>query len=149
MNIRNKRLLIGGLAALVVVIALLILPYASRLSPAVLNVHISGMAWDRVTVTTQFVTNAPTTFSPPEEIIVSPISYGPYYIQIDYADEQKFWIHYYHTDAGIRRKVDIYLDGLPENNTVAVRAVAYGDNTIYSNTVSASGTTKEKPVDIQ
>ena len=138
MNIRGKRLLIGGTVALVIIIALMILPYLGRLTPATLQIHISGKAWDRVTVTTQFVNHAPKTFSPSDKIIVRPISHGPYYIQIDFAGGQIFWVQYFHTDASVRRAVDIYLAGSPENDTVEVRAVAYGDKEIYSNTVVSS-----------
>ena len=149
MNTLSKRLLIGGAVALVILIVLMTLPSLGRLIPATLQIHISGKAWDRVTVTTQFVNHAPNTFSPPDKIIVSPISHGPYYIQIEFTGGQQFWVQYFHTDAGVRRAVDIYLAGSPENDTIDVRAVAYGDMAIYSNTVVSSQTSKEKPVDIQ
>ena len=126
-------------------IALMVLPYVKRLKPANLRIHISDKTWDRVTVTTQFVANAPRVFSPPDEIKISPISHGPYYIHVEFAGEQNFWILYFHTDAGVRRAVDIYIDELPEKDTVEVRTIAYGDRTIYSNTLAVSQTSEEQP----
>lgn len=146
MTKRRKILIFGGA---VVLIGLMVLPYVNLLKPTALRIHISDKTWDRITVTTQFVTNSPMVFSPPDEIIVSPISHGPYYIHVEFGGEQNFWIQYFHTDAGARRAVDIYLDGLPANDTVEVRTVAYGDRTIYSNTLAISQTSEEKPVDIQ
>ena len=140
--------MIGSTVALAIIIVLMILPFASRLTPTVLTLHISGKAWNRVTVTTQFVNNAPMIFSPPDAIRVSPISHGPYYILVEFEGEQKLWAFYFHLDAGIRRKVDIYMDGTPDNDTITMRTVAYGDEIIYTNTAAACQTSEENPANL-
>ena len=146
MTTRGKRLLFSGAAVLII---LMILPYIGLLTPSALCVHISGLAWHHTTVISHNIPDGPKTFSPPEEIIVSPLRYGPHHFMVKFADGQILWLHYYQTDAGVRRKVDIYLDEIPGHDTISIRAVAYGDKTIYSNTVAASQTSEEKPVDIQ
>ena len=146
MTARGKILLFGGAVALVILMGL---PYVGLLIPSALRVHISGIAWDQATVSSHNIPDSPKTFSTPEEIIVSPLRYGPHRFMVKFADGQILWLHYYQTDAGVRRKVDIYLDGTPAHDTISIRAVAYGDKTIYSNTVAASQTSEEKPVDIQ
>jgi hypothetical protein len=149
MNKLGKRILIGGGGAIVVIIALLVLPYLGRLTPAKLQIHISDKGWDRVTVFSPNIPEGLKTYSPPEEIAVSPIRHGPYRFLVEYEGGHKLWCHYFHTDVGARRKVDIFLNVLPEYGTIAVWTVANGDRIIYSNTVTASQTSEGKPVDIQ
>jgi len=140
--------LIVGSIALLLGIALLLMPYWERLTPTVLNVHISGKAWDRVTIT-KGRADAPAVFKPPHKIEVSPISYGPYTIHVEFAGNQEFWTTYYQYDAGVRRKVDMYLHGSPSNSMVTMHIVAYGNKTLYFDTVDSNDTSEEKPLDTQ
>ena len=141
------RLFIGGGIVLLVIFILLIIPFWERLTPTILTVHISGKAWKSVTITKY--ADAPVVFLPPRKIVVSPISYGPYTIHVEFAGNQDYWTTYYQYDAGVRRKVDMYLHGSPSNSMVTMHIVAYGNRSLYFDTVDAATTSAEKPLRIE
>src|SRR5689334_12229136 len=69
-----------------------------RSRPGVLTIHCDPAQCGEITVTKEEVPellNAPATRS---GVMVSPISYGPYKIEVSLQDRKRLWLSYYHSD---------------------------------------------------
>jgi hypothetical protein len=91
--------------------ALLTLPALLQLfRPAsALYTHIDSIPWDGITVESS---NLPTPRSfdrSAQEIRISPISQGIYRISVRLSDGQTIWSEFFHYDAGVRRRIDVFV----------------------------------------
>ncbi len=99
-------LLLLGMAGL-----LLVLPFALTLPrpPSTLYVHIDGLDWTNVTVQSSNLPQPQRFDRSAQDVRVYPVSHGVYRIGVQLADGQSVWSKFFHYDAGVRQRVDVFL----------------------------------------
>ena len=99
-------LLLLGMAGL-----LLVLPFALTLPrpPSTLYVHIDGLDWTNVTVQLSNLPQPQRFDRSAQDVRVYPVSHGVYRIGVQLADGQSVWSKFFHYDAGVRQRVDVFL----------------------------------------
>ncbi len=128
--------------------------WAPRLTPSALVVHCEGERWESVLVESQNL-RGPLTFQRPGPTVkVSPIEHGVYNIEVTYRNIYAVWAAYFHADAGVRRRVDVYVSHVPGGDKVRFRCVITNrptalfssTETVFNGEVSASKTSREHPL---
>jgi hypothetical protein len=131
-------LLVGTLAALV------LLPLASQPQPSALYVHINGLAWTNVTVQSANLPQAQR-FDSSREMRIGPISHGIYRICVQLSDGRLIWSEFFHADAGVRRRVDVFLAPSSNPDCIHFRETANQKDVLFEGETRPSDATEQKP----
>lgn len=118
---------------------------APRFVPDVLFLHPSGKQWSRITVTPPVDSHTTaTSFRATDDLLkVAPIVYGPYLLRIEYADGRVVWATFWHADAGVRKRVDLYINRGPGG--AEFRQVINQNETVFTGSVRPEQTSETKP----
>src|SRR5262245_28003776 len=98
---------IGVFGVLVAVGLLVLLPVISRTHPSELFIHVDSLDWQTVIVESSNLPSAIRFERGSPEVRVSSISHGVYRIGVQLASGQTVWSEFFHSDVGVRRRVDI------------------------------------------
>ncbi len=139
------------IAVVVILFALICLSVLDTLAirriPSILAIHGDAKIWSQIDVESNV-------FKDPGSVVkVSPIGHGEYPIHIRFKDGRQVWASYFHSDAGVRRHVDVYADHKPDSGIVHLRCVIHvrtsvmheTSETVFDGDVNMAGTSKEKP----
>jgi hypothetical protein len=99
--------------------------YLEYLSPTMLVIHGDATHWRSVTVDGGYEGD-PQVFERPGDVVTrSPLEHGEYSVTVRFADGKVLYLSYFHTDAGIRRRVDVYIQHTPGGDYAYVRCVEH------------------------
>jgi hypothetical protein len=128
-----------------IVIGVLVVGYLPRLKPSVLCTHVSGAQWRRVFVqSTNF--HEKKVFQPKDTLTLSPIAHGVYTVSVEYANGETIWTQFFHFDAGVRRKIDLFFEGNPKTSPVKIREIANGNVVLFEDQATPNETSAERPL---
>jgi len=119
--------------------------FARRSSPAGLDIHIESIPWESVTVESSNLPQARHFASDAHELLVSPIGHGEYRIAIRLLDGRTVWSVYLHTDAGFRRRVDLFVAPSTRAGYIRFRQTVNRTEELFSGEIRPEDTTQEKP----
>jgi hypothetical protein len=111
-----------------------------------LAIHLEGSTRKSITVKSEESPDEPKAYipnSPPPDRL--PIEYGVYSFRIEFKDGTVAWATYHHSDAGIRRRVDITIERL-QGDRVRIRTVANGIRVLSEVTASSKDTSEVSPM---
>jgi len=119
--------------------------YRLRQKPAELFVHVEVAPWQSVTIRATSVPSGPEWHFDRTngEVRVSPIAYGIYRIGIQLTTNQMIWSEYYHCDAGVRRRVDIFVT--PSSNHIHFHQTFNQSVNLFDGDVRPEDTSEQKP----
>jgi hypothetical protein len=136
---------IGILLVAAVLGFLLVTPLVSRRPPGMLYVHIDGFAWTNVTVRSENLPQ-PLSFVPSNSAVqVTPVSHGIYRIGVQFADGQSVWSEFFHADAGVRRRVDVFLAPSSRPGYIHVRETINQKDLLFENDIRPADASEQKP----
>jgi hypothetical protein len=135
---------IGIFLVLSTLAVLVLLQLVSRRRPSALYVHIDGLAWIKVTVQSENLPQ-PQSFDASREVSVTPISHGVYRIGVQLSDGQLLWTEFFHSDAGVRRRVDVFLAPASNPGWIHFRETANQKDLLFDGETRPSDSTELKP----
>lgn len=144
-----RRFLKIGIPLVVVTLAVFVFRYdiayqIHRRQPSAVYIHIDGLAWTNVTVQSDNLPQAQR-FEPSTEVRVSPISYGAYRIGVQLSDGRLVWSEFLHCDAGVVRRVDVFLAPSSNHDYIHFRETANQKDILFEGETRPSDTTEQKP----
>jgi len=116
-----------------------------RSNPAGLDIHIQSIPWESVTVESSNLPEARHFASSAHELLVSPIGHGEYRIGIRLQDGHTVWSVYLHADAGVRRRVDLFVAPSTRPGYIHFRQTANRNDELFTGEIRPEDTTEEKP----
>ncbi len=141
----SRFLKIAGISVLFLVALGFVLPVVAHFhqKPAELFVHLESLSWQSVTIQSSNLPSALHFQRGSGEVKVVPIAYGIYRIGIQLATGQMIWSEYYHCDAGVRRRVDVYVTRSLER--WHFRQTANQTRVLFDGDVRPEDATEQKP----
>ena len=141
-----RKIIIATVVLLIfIVIGALLAGYLPRLKPSTLCVHVSGAQWTRVFIqSTNFAENK--VFQPPDALALSPIAHGVYKVAVQYVTGETIWTEFFHTDARVRRRIDLFFEGNPEVGLIKIRETANGNDVLFEGVATPGETSAERPL---
>lgn len=135
------------LAGIFLVAFLVSPPLFRYLRPAAaLHIHIAAIPWDSITVESDNL-SAPRYFDrSAQEIRISPISHGIYRISVRLSDGQTVWSEFFHYDAGVRRRIDVFLAPSERSGYLHFRETTNQTEQLFEGETRPGDTSAEKPL---
>jgi hypothetical protein len=138
--VRTKLFVIAGIALLLAAGAFL---WRGALSG--LHIHIQSMPWESVAVESANLSQ-PLRFTPTaSELLVTPIAHGVYRVGIHFPDGRTVWSAYLHHDAGVRRRVDLFMSPSTRAGYIHFRQTSNRTDELFTGETRPEYTTEEKP----
>jgi hypothetical protein len=129
-----------------------VVPQLVRLQPSRLDIHLAASLQWRSALLTSSNFRGPRRFTPGSgDIRVDQIEHGSYTLDIELPDERHAWIGYVHTDAGVRRRVEMDVSPAARRDSVHIRVTANKwffprRDLVFDEDVDIAGTTEQHPV---
>jgi hypothetical protein len=141
-----KKIIIAiAVIVLCIVIGMLAAGYLPRLKPSKLCIHVSGAQWTRVLVESSNL-NERKAFHPTGTLTLSPIEHGVYRVSVQYQSAETIWTEFFHTDAGVRRRIDLFFEGDPNIGPIRIRETANGNDVLFEGQATPKETSAERPL---
>lgn len=112
-----------------------------------LYVHMQDSSWTEVTISSDNM-REPLTLKAGRwrsTAKVSGISHGVYDIHVKYEDGREFFGTLFHLDAGIRQRLDVYIERVRGTEKIRVRQYANKFDFLFKGEKKASETSKKEP----
>lgn len=123
-----------------------VLLFTHRLRPSELYIHIDSIPWSCVTVESDNLSKPQSFDHSAHELRLSPISHGVYRIGVELSDGQFIWSQFLHYDAGVRRRIDIFLTPSQNSGYIHIRETTNRRKQLFEGDSRAADTSKEKPI---
>lgn len=135
----KKYYILLGISLLLVAGTLL---YINKLKSEGLFLHIDGMSWNMVTVSSPpLMKRIPYQQSP---LKLCSLRHGKYLLSLTLQDGRILWWEFYHYDAGIRRRVDLYVQRISPNQFTFLQTYNH-DNTLFEGSVIIDTISEQHP----
>lgn len=134
------------LAGICLVAVLVFPPLLGYLRPAsALHVHLDSLAWDSITVESSNLSTPRSFDRSAQEIRITPISKGIYRISVRLSDGQTVWSEFFHYDAGVRRRIDVFVAPSQRAGYIHFRETTNQREQLFDGEARPADTTAEKP----
>jgi len=142
----KKRIAVIFVILMCAAFGLLLAGFRPWLKPTVLDIHISGGAWTQVVIEKAYYYPGRKVFNPGDTLSLSPIEYGPYKVSVEYENGDTLWVGYFHCDAGVRRKIDMYFEGNPKAGPIKITEIVNGKDVHFDGPAMPSKTSYGSPL---
>jgi hypothetical protein len=112
---------------------------------AALHIHVDSMPWDSISVESLNLSASRHFDRSAQDIRISPISHGIYRISIRLSDGQAVWSEFFHYDAGVRRRIDVFIAPSQRSGYVHFRETTNQKDQLFEGETRPGDTTAEKP----
>ncbi|MHA3774817.1 hypothetical protein ACXR0O_25130 [Verrucomicrobiota bacterium sgz303538] len=137
---RTKLLIIVGVTLLLAVAV-----FFRRSTPSSLHIHLQSLPWESVTIESANLPEPRRFGSRSDELLLSPIAHGIYRITIHLPDGRSVWASYLHHDAGVRRRVDLFVSPSVRAGYIRFRQTANRTDELFSGDTRPEDTAEDRP----
>jgi hypothetical protein len=127
------------------IFGVLMVSYPLGPMPSMLRIHISGTPWTRVVLHSSNL-QGERVFQPTDTLTLSPIAHGVYTVAVEYVTGETIWTEFFHHDAGVRIRIDLFFDGNPKTGPIKIREMANGNDILFEGQATSNETSAEKPL---
>ena len=113
-----------------------------RSNRSVLSVHV-GTPWRHVSVSSPNFSGVKS-FHSGAPVTLSPIGHGTYTVEVEFADGRTVWTEFFHYDAGVRKRIDLYFDGAT-SGTIGIRETMNDGQVLFEGQATPEATSAQKP----
>jgi hypothetical protein len=137
---------IAVFATVCITALILVLLNTHRLQSSALYIHVDSIPWSTVTVESSNLSRPQQFDRSTREVRVSPILHGVYRIRVQLSDGQSIWSQFFHYDAGVRRRIDVFLEPSQTSGQIHFRQTANQNKQLFNGDARPEDTTEEKPL---
>ncbi len=139
---------ITALSTTAVVVLLLVVVWLK--SDRGLYVHMRSSSWSDVAVQSKNLSKPVMLRSSTgrSTLKANEISHGVYNIHVRFKDGKEFWATLFHYDAGVRQRLDVYIERVPGTETIKVKEFANQVDLVFKGEKRASKTTRKEPFEL-
>ena len=128
-----------------IVAASLVVSVRTRTQTSSLYVHVEGLDWTNITVQSENLARPQQFDRSVSEVRVSPISHGVYRIGVRLATGQVLWSELFHSDVGVRHRLDVFLSALVHAGYIHFRQTTNQKELLFESNAGLSDLSEEKP----
>lgn len=138
--LRTKLIIFAGIALLVAFGA-----FIWREPPSGLHIHVQSIRWKSIVIESDNLPQPIHIQSPGSGQPVSPLAHGIYHLRIQLSDGRIVWSSFLHHDAGIRRRVDLFISPSTRPGYIRFRQTANRFDELFSGETQPEDTTEDLP----
>ncbi len=116
-----------------------------RGSPSGLHIQVQSIPWESIIVESDNLSQPIHFKSKRSGLAITPIVHGIYRIGVQLSDGRIVWSTYLHHDAGLRRRVDLFISPSPRPGYIRFRQTANRTTKLFTGETRPEDATKEKP----